>query len=287
MTLATTAELVARAVADASAVAALNVITLEHAEGIVAGAEQAGTPVIMQISENAVRYHGGALRPLAAACRAIAEVSTVGLALHLDHVTRPALLAQAAGCGLSSVMFDAGDRPYTENLAATRDAVRRAHADGLWIEAELGYVGGKPGAPSSAHTAGVRTDPGEARAFVADTGVDALAVAVGSSHAMTERTAGIDDELVEAIAAAAPVPLVLHGSSGVRDADLRRGVHAGLRKINVGTALNVALTRAVREHLAGDATAVDPRHYLRAGRDAVAAATVEVLRVVTGADTMR
>ena len=178
-------------------------------------------------------------------------------------------------------MFDAGDRPYAENLASTVEAARRAHADGLWIEAELGFIGGKPDAPLRAHADGVRTDPAEALAFVTDTGVDALAVAVGSSHAMTERTASIDDRLVAELAAALPVPLVLHGSSGVPADALRRGIKAGLRKINIGTALNVALTTAVRRGLA-DSSVVDPRSYLGDGREAMSAVVAELLATVTG-----
>src|SRR5581483_3151701 len=120
------------------------------------------------------------------------------------------------------------------------------HANGLWLEAELGYVGGKPDQPQSAHGAGVRTDPDEARDFVAATGVDALAVAVGSSHAMTTRTATLDAELVAALHRAVAVPLVLHGSSGVPDDSLVTAIRAGITKVNVGTALNVAMTGAVR-----------------------------------------
>ena len=114
------------------------------------------------------------------------------------------------------------------------------------------------------------------------TGVDALAVAVGSSHAMTTRSASIDDALVARIAAAVPVPLVLHGSSGVPDDELRRAVGAGIAKVNVGTALNVAMTGAVRATLDADADLVDPRKYLATARDAMTDAVARVLAVITG-----
>jgi fructose-bisphosphate aldolase, class II len=179
-------------------------------------------------------------------------------------------------------MYDAAALPYAENVARTRAAVEWAHAAGLWVEAELGYVGGKPDAPLSAHSAGVRTDPDEARAFVAATGVDALAVAVGSSHAMTTRTASLDAALVAAIAAAVPVPLVLHGSSGVPDDQLRAAVAAGIRKVNVGTALNVAMTRSVRWSLAADESLVDPRKYLAPARDAIADTVRELIATISG-----
>jgi fructose-bisphosphate aldolase class II len=277
-----TSELVGDAVANGSAVAAFNVITLEHAEAVVRGAEEAGAPVIVQISENAVKFHAGRPIPLTRAAAALAESATVGVGLHLDHVTDMALLHQAAEAGFSSAMFDAAHESYPDNLAHTGAAVRWAHDNGLWLEAELGYVGGKPDAPTSAHTAGVRTDPAEARHFVAETGVDALAVAVGSSHAMTTRTAALDHDLIAALAAAVPVPLVLHGSSGVPDEDLSRAVAAGIRKINIGTALNIAYTHGVREFLDHDATVVDPRKYLARTRAEMTAVVRHLLGAVNG-----
>jgi fructose-bisphosphate aldolase class II len=282
MGLVSTADLVRVAAERSSAVAAFNVITLEHVEAVIAGAEQANQPVILQVSENAVRFHGTQLRPIARASIEAAVMSSVAVALHLDHVTDGELLRQAADAGFSSAMFDAGAAAYAENLVATRAAAEWAHSAGIWLEAELGYVGGKPDAPASAHAAGVRTDPTEAAEFVAATGVDALAVAVGSSHAMTSRTAQLDQELIGRIASAVPVPLVLHGSSGVADAELRGAVQAGMRKINVGTALNIAFTNAVRARLAADETVVDPRKYLAAARTAMSTSVAGLLQVISG-----
>lgn len=277
MSLVPTGDLVGRAAAGHRCVAAFNAITLEHAEGIVSGAEAAGRPVILQISENAVRYHGGRLAPLALAAASMARTAAVDVALHLDHVTDPGLLHQAAATGFSSVMFDAGALPYTDNLAATAAAARWAHEAGLWIEAELGYVGGKPDSPASAHADGVRTDPVEAADYVARTGVDALAVAVGSSHAMTERSAHLDRALIRRLRQALAVPLVLHGSSGVPDTELRAAVLAGMTKINIGTALNVSLTHTVRDVLREEPALTDPRRYLGPARDAVAATVRDLL----------
>ncbi|MFD8362150.1 class II fructose-bisphosphate aldolase [Streptomyces hygroscopicus] len=282
MSLVPTRELVSKAAAAGRAVAAFNVITLEHAEAVTAGAEAAGTPVILQISENAVRFHGGRVEPIARAAAEVGRGCGVDVALHLDHVTDMRLLRTAAAAGFSSAMFDAGAQPYAENLAATRAAAQWAHGAGLWLEAELGYVGGKPDAPASAHAAGVRTDPEEAARYVADTGVDALAVAVGSSHAMTERSASLDHALIERLREAVPVPLVLHGSSGVGDEELRRAVRAGIVKINIGTALNVAFTGTVREALAERPDLTDPRPYLARGREAITEAVRLLLAVVSG-----
>ncbi|WP_051570808.1 class II fructose-bisphosphate aldolase [Cryptosporangium arvum] len=272
-----TGELVAAARAAGSAVPAFNVITIEHAEAIVAGAEAANAPVILQISENAVRFHGSRLAPIAAATRAVADAASVGVALHLDHVEDAELIAQAAANGFHSVMVDASTLPYDENVAATAAAAARLHAEGLWVESELGAVGGKDGA----HAPGVRTDPGEAKAFVDATGVDALAVAVGSSHAMTDRTARLDHALITSLRDAVPVPLVLHGSSGVPDDELAAAVTAGMVKINVGTALNTAFTAAVRRALT-DEKLVDPRKYLSPARDAMATTVAHFTTLLAG-----
>ncbi|MGV8969595.1 MAG: class II fructose-bisphosphate aldolase [Microbacteriaceae bacterium] len=270
MTLATTASLVSDAVGRRGAVAAFNVITLEHAEAIIAGASRSGNGVILQFSQNAVMFHGGNPRPLLAGCRELAEAASVAVSLHLDHIDDPALIelgiAISADVGLSSIMIDASKLNYDGNVAATAAAVRRAHNVGLWVEAELGEIGGKDGA----HAPGVRTDPQEAAAFVAATGVDGLAVAVGSSHAMRDRSAFIDHELIAKLAAAVHVPLVLHGSSGVPDDELVRAVAAGIRKVNIGTALNLAGMAALRDVLAHNTALVDPRPAASASREAMA-----------------
>ncbi|MFE9398387.1 ketose-bisphosphate aldolase [Streptomyces flavidovirens] len=270
MPLVSTGELVTAARESGHGLAAFNVITLEHAEAIAAGAERAGAPAVLQISENAVKFHGGDLTAIAAAATAVARASAAPLSLHLDHVESVELLRAAHPAGFSSAMFDASKLTYGDNVKATADAVRWGHERGIWIEAELGKVGGKEGeAPLDAHAPGVRTDAVEAASYVADTGVDALAVAVGSSHAMTDRTAALDHDLIAALRAAVPVPLVLHGSSGVPDGEIRRAVAAGMVKINVGTALNTAFTGAVRTYLDANPATVDPRKYLVPAREAM------------------
>ena len=281
MPLASTGELVTRAAQARSAVAAFNIITLEHVEAVIAGAEATGAPVVLQVSENAVKFRYGRLLPLARAAAAAAERAEVPVALHLDHVQSDDLLRQAREAGFSSVMYDAARLTYAENLAATRAAADWAHAQGLWIEAELGQVGGKDGRPPlDAHAPGARTDPDQARDFVTRTEVDALAVAVGSVHAMTTRTATLDQGLLKRLSAALTVPLVLHGSSGVPDDGLVAAVAGGIAKVNVGTALNAAMTGAIRAFLAAHPEAVDSRKYLSVGREAMAREVARIIGVL-------
>ena len=269
MSLTTTANLLLTATAESTAILAFNVITVEHAEGIAEGAERAGVAALLQVSENTIHFHGGRIAPLVAACGRIAEQSSTALAIHLDHFQDVELITaaidSATGLGVTSIMIDAAHLPYQQNVDRTRLLTRHAHDAGLWVEAELGEVGGK----GNAHTPGVRTDPSEAVTFTEATGVDGLAVAVGSTHAMTTRDASLDIELITKLAGCLSIPLVLHGSSGVSDDQLRLAVGAGIRKINVGTALNVAYTGTIRGVLAAEPAATDPRTYLVAGRQAI------------------
>lgn len=270
-------QILLQAKAAGRGVAAFNVIQLEHAEALVAAAERVQAPVILQISENAAAYHG-ALEPIGLATLAIAREAGVPVVVHLDHATQRELVARAIDLGFTSVMFDGSALDYAENVRVTAELAGRCRDAGVWLEAELGEIGGKDGV----HAPGVRTDPAEAAEFVAATGVSALAVAVGSSHAMTTRDATLDFERIAELAAAVPVPLVLHGSSGVADEDIARAVKAGLTKVNIATHLNVTLTGALRAYLDSHPTVVDPRKYFAAGRDALTDEAARLITVIRG-----
>ena len=275
---ATTPDLVVAAQRAGRGLGAFNVVLLETAEAIVAGAERAQLPVVLQISQNCIAYHGSPA-PITLATLALAERATVPAVVHLDHADDVELVREAVELGVHSVMFDGSHLPYADNVAATAAVVEHCHARGVVVEAELGEVGGKDGV----HAPGARTDPAEAAEFVAATGVDSLAVAVGTSHAMTERVAAVDTALITALAAALPVPLVLHGSSGLPDAQLQEAVRAGMTKVNISTHLNSLFTGAVRESLAAAPALVDPRKYVAPGRAAVAAETERLLRLLATA----
>lgn len=279
MTLAATSDLVAEAVTALTAVPAFNVLALEQVEAVAAGGDEARVPVLMQVSENAIAYHG-AFAPLFAACREVAGATGIPIGLHADHIRTPelvdAILTRCDELGIGSIMVDGSQLPYDENVAWTADVVRRARQRGLWVEAELGEIGGKDGA----HASGARTDPDEAAAFVAATGVDGLAVAVGSSHAMRSPSAVLDEDLIRTIAGRVDVPLVLHGSSGVPEDGIARAVASGIRKVNIGTALNVVATAQLRADLAARPDAVDPRRYLTGGRERTRELVAHLARVV-------
>ncbi|WP_145941862.1 MULTISPECIES: class II fructose-bisphosphate aldolase [Corynebacterium] len=276
MTLKDTFSIVNAAAANHMGVGAFNVIHLETAEALAAAAERAELPVILQISHNCVRYHGN-LVPLGLATLAIAKASSAAIAVHLDHCEDVNLAKHAVDLGFSSVMFDGSVLTVEENTKRTRDVVRYAHEHGATVEAELGEIGGK-----GAHTPGVRTDPTEAVDFVAETGVDGLAVAVGSEHAMSDRTASLDINLIDKLSTALEVPLVLHGSSGVPDDEIVRAIQAGMTKINVSTHLNSFYTHAIGGFLDENPDVVDSRKYTAAGRDALSREAERMLQLFAG-----
>ena len=256
-------------------VGAFNVILLEHAEAIIAGAQIAQLPVILQLSQNAIGYHG-ALEPISLATLACAAAASVSTSVHLDHAEDTELIRRALDLGYDSIMYDGSKLVFAENLRTSKAMTELAHAYGATIEVELGEIGGKDGV----HAPGVRTKPSEAKSFVEETGVDLLAVAVGSSHAMTSRSAELDFDLIAEIHDLVRVPLVLHGSSGVSDRDLQSAVRAGMRKINIATHLNRVFTDSIREVLAGDPGLVDPRKYIVKAREAMVEEISHLLKLL-------
>ena len=256
--LADTAVLARDCAARKAGLAAFNVVLLDHAEAFVDAAENTGLPLVLQLSQNAVKYHGGRLRPLGRALIELAEASTVPVSVHLDHAESTDLCREAVELGFTSIMYDGSKLPDAQNRETTAEITAFAHEHGVSVEAELGEVGGKNGV----HDPSARTNPEDAAKFVADTGVDLLAVAVGSSHAMATREAVLDNQLIAAIHELVPVPLVLHGSSGVPDEGMVAAIQAGMTKINVSTHLNVVFTQGVRQILDENPKIVDPRKYV-------------------------
>lgn len=265
----------ARAQQEKYAIGAFNANTLEQVQAIVLAAEAEQSPALIQVSHRALQYLGGGsemlgLEYVAAMGKVAAQSVSVPIALHLDHANADEV-RRAIARGFTSVMFDGSLLPYAENVEITRQLADEARAAGVCLEAELGEVP-KPGVSDDTEAL---TDPAEAVEFVAATGIDSLAVALGSMHAVTEKHVSIDLVRLKAIRAAVSVPLVLHGSSGVLDGEIAQGIHLGLCKINVATQLNKVFTLAARSKLEDDAGIVDPRKYLGPARTAMVEAVRE------------
>lgn len=258
------------------AVGAFNVILVEHAEALAEAAEIAQSGTILQISENCVKYHGS-LKAIGVATKAIIESSSQPLSLHLDHAESIDLIKEALDLGFDSVMYDGSKLSYRENVTTSKQVAELCRKYEATIEVELGEVGGKDGV----HAPGARTNPSEAKKFVEETGVDLLAVAVGTSHGQVTREAELDFQLIQELSANVRVPLVLHGSSGVSDGNLKRAVQSGMRKVNIATHLNHVFTDEIREFLASNPEVVDPRKYMKKARASVASETARLINLLS------
>jgi fructose-bisphosphate aldolase class II len=217
----------------------------------------------------------GGLRIVAEMGRAIAETVSAPVVLHLDHGTYPEVL-QALALGFTSVMFDGSDLPFEENIARTRELCLVAHDMNACFEAELGEV---PRAGVPGEEEGQLTDPAQVAEFASRTGVDALAIAIGSVHALKRKEVNLDFERLDAIHAAVSTPLVLHGSSGVLDESICEGIRRGLCKVNVATQLNGVFTQSIRDFLAAHPDDVDPRKFLAPARASMSEAVRERMRL--------
>lgn len=259
------------------AIGAFNANTMEQMQAIVLAAQSEQAPVIIQVSHRALLYVGNGnaiygLQYMAAIGRVAAQSVDVPVSLHLDHADETDVL-QAIALGFTSVMFDGDGLSFEENIAITRRLCAMAHDAGVCMEAEIGEVP-KPDGAAFDETAIDLTRPDDAAEFVQATGVDMLAVALGSVHGLTDKKIALDLERLRDIRSQVSLPLVLHGSSGVTDDTIAAGIALGLSKVNVATQLNQAFTREVRGVLASDPGLVDPRKYLGPGR----AAQIEIVR---------
>lgn len=271
---------------DGFAIGAFNANTLEQVQAIVQAAQAERAPVIVQISHRALHYAGSGsetlgLRYMALIGQTAAHSVDVPVALHLDHATADEVV-QAIALGFTSVMFDGGDLSLAQNIETMRRLRALAHAAGVCIEAEVGAVP-KPDSAGHIDLSGAHTDPADAAAFVAATGVDVLAIAVGSVHAATEKRLTLDLDRLAAVRAVVDIPLVLHGSSGVINEHIAAGIRLGLCKVNVATQLNQAFTGAARTALAANPDLVDPRPYLGQARAAMVETVRERIRFVGAA----
>ncbi len=274
MTLVNPLPWIQRAQREHFAIGAFNANTLEQVQAIVSAAQAENAPALIQISHRALQHVGGGnttlgLRYMVEIGRIAAQSVAVPIGLHLDHASEDEVL-QAIALGFTSVMFDGGDLPFTQNIERTIKLREMAHAVDVCLEAEMGEV---PRADSHGKVAGEvkLTRPAEAAEFVKATGVDTLAIALGSVHAIKRKEVQIDLERLQAIRSAVIVPLVLHGSSGVTDDHIVQGIKLGLCKVNVATQLSQAFTTSVRATLTADAAEVDPRRYLGPAREGMTA----------------
>ncbi|HZK17759.1 MAG TPA: class II fructose-1,6-bisphosphate aldolase [Clostridia bacterium] len=259
------------------AVGAFNCNNMEIVQAIIMAAEAENAPVIMQASQGALKYAG--IDYITALVRVAAQDSHIPVALHLDHGTSYEQIVRCVRAGFTSVMIDASQYPLKENIMLTKRACEVARAVGVSVEAELGKIGGTEDDITVDERDAFFTDPEEARLFVEETGVDALAVAVGTLHGQYRGTPKLDFARLEKIKEQVDVPLVLHGSSGVPDDALREAVRLGVRKINIDTNIREAFVNSARRLLDADPDQIDPRKILGPAREAAISVIREKINI--------
>ncbi|MTI71003.1 MAG: class II fructose-1,6-bisphosphate aldolase [Firmicutes bacterium] len=264
------------------AVGAFNVNTMEQVQAIINAAEETKSPVIMQASQGALKYAG--VEYIAAMAKVAAENASVPVALHLDHGTDFKQIIKCIRYGFTSVMIDASKHVLDENIKITKEIVDIAHAAGVSVEAEIGKIGGTEDDITVDERDATYTDPDEAKKLVDKTGLDSLAIAVGTAHGPYKGEPKLDFDRITTIKEKLDMPLVLHGSSGVPESSIKEAVKRGINKINIDTDIRMSFNEAVRDFVNNDKDTYDPRKILGPAREAMKNVIVEKMTMFGSKD---
>lgn len=268
--LATLNDVLLKARKERYAVGLFNTVNLEMAKGVLAAAKALRAPVIVGTAEVLLPY--AELRELAWFLKPMAEEADVPVVLHYDHGLTEERILEAISLGFTSVMYDCSTAGYEDNIKRVKDIVAYAHSRGVTVEGELGHVG----ANESATDSGIYTEPDQAADYAARTGVDALAVAIGTAHGVYKEKPRLDIARLRELRQAVPVPLVLHGGSGLTDQDFRNCIENGVSKVNIFTDINRAQADAAYQSYREGCGATN---LLNAETEAVKRATVEKMKI--------
>ena len=275
--LVTSKELLLDAQKNHYAVGAFNVENMEMVMAVLAAAEQQKSPVIMQTTPGTVKYAGFDF--YFANVRTAAERTKIPVVMHLDHGNSFAMAMQAFRAGYTSIMIDGSKLPFEENIDLTKSVVNVCHASNVPVEGELGKVGGKEDDLENDDD-NPYTDPQEAKIFVERTGVDSLAIGIGTAHGVYKGIPKVNMEVLSAVRQVVDVPLVMHGTSGVPDEQVRDAVSRGICKVNYATDLRIAFTNGVKEFMTSNPNAFDPKKYSALGMNEVTAYVAQKMEVV-------
>jgi len=270
MSFVTTKEMLKEAQKGRYAIGAFNANNMEIIQAIIETAEEERAPVILQASQGAIKYAG--LDMIVAMVKVMAEKVKIPVALHLDHGTDYYQNIKCLRAGFSSLMYDGSKLPFDENVKMTKKVVEMAHACDIPVEAELGQIGkmgdsDEPGVALEKLKESMAV-PEEALRFVKLTGIDFLAAAVGTIHGCRTPFAKLDIPRIEKIRKLSGVPLVLHGASGADDQEIRKGITAGICKINIDTRIRMEFSQKMREVIKANPQEIDPRKILGPAKEA-------------------
>ncbi|MDP2917937.1 MAG: class II fructose-bisphosphate aldolase [bacterium] len=272
-------DLLEKAREEAYALGAFNTCNLEITQAIVRAAAATRSPLVIQVSETTINYAG--LKAITHIVRNVAETEgkDIPVALHLDHGRSFRSIVECIKIGFSSVQIDAADLNFEENVALTRQVVEFAREKGIFVQGEVGRIPGSHGQLKNGEVKGLEyTDPLQAKEYVERTGVDSLAVSVGTSHGLFRTEIRFD--ILEEIRSLVNIPLVLHGASGETRLDIRKAIRSGVNNINIDTELRVAFASSLKEFFGRDKEENDPRKILAASCDAVQKVVEEKLDLV-------
>lgn len=275
--LVTTKELLEHAQQNKYAVGAFNVNNMEIVQAIIEAAEETQSPVILQASQGGLKYAG--VEYIAGLGKIAAQNASVPVAIHLDHGTDFEQIMQCIRHGFTSVMIDASKYPLDENIAMTKKVIEVAHAVGVSVEAELGKIGGTEDDITVSDRDATFTDPEEAKRFVEETGVDSLAIAIGTAHGPYKGEPKLDFDRLENIRKTIDTCIVLHGSSGVPEEALRKAISMGVSKINIDTDVRMAFAKGVKDLLDKKPSEYDPRKIIGPAKEEMKRAIKEKMEI--------
>lgn len=264
------------------AVPAFNVHNLETIQVIVETAAEMRSPVILAGTPGTYKHAG--VDYLVSICKAAAKKHKLPLVLHLDHHENITDIEEKIHTGIRSAMIDASHSPFDENIKTVKAVVDMCHRHGVSVEAELGLLGGQEDDLIVDEANAQLTDPSSAKEFVLRTGIDSLAVAIGTAHGLYKSEPKLDFERLAAIRQCVDIPLVLHGASGISDEDVRHCIALGICKVNVATELKIAFSDAMKGYLSSHPDANDPRQYLVPGMQAMKEVVISKINVCGSAN---
>jgi tagatose bisphosphate family class II aldolase len=259
------------------AIAAFNVHNLETVQAVAEAAAEERAPVMIQTTPGTLKHAG--IPYIAAAVKVAAELHRIPMALHVDHCTSFGTIIQCIQAGYTSVMIDGSKLPYQENINLVRKVVEVAKPAGVLVEAELGKIGGTEDQLTVDEREATFTVPEEACDFAGATGIDILAIAIGTAHGEYKGEPKLDFERLAAIKRLVSIPLVLHGASGVPDESVREAIRRGICKINIATELKIPMAKAIQECFRQNPKENDPRNYMGAAKEAVKKVVREKIRL--------
>lgn len=273
-------QFIKKAQKEQCAIASFNVHNLETIQAVAEGAAEERCPVIIQTTPGTLKHAG--IPYIGAMVKAASEMYDIPIALHLDHCPSFDTIMQCIRYGYTSVMIDTAHLPYDENVAMVKKVVEAAHAVGVAVEGELGKIGGVEDDLAVDEREAAFTVPEEAKDFVDKTGIDMLAIAIGTAHGQYKGEPKLDFDRLSKIREIVDLPLILHGASGVPDYQIKESLKRGISKINIATELKIPMASAIKKCFADKPSEIDPRNYMGSAKEAVKEVVREKIRLCNG-----